>query len=62
MKFTLEKNGRVMMWTEDEKCIPDKQTLLHMKAAGYKVKRDNRPKMSTKPQPVLYEKGGPQCG
>lgn len=36
MLFEVKKDGVVKMFTTNKKCVPDKDTLKKMKAAGYK--------------------------
>lgn len=45
MKFQVIKNGKVMFWTENEKCVPDEETIKNLKENGYKIKRSNQEKV-----------------
>ena len=42
MKFEVKKDGRVVMQTIEESCIPDKETREYMRRAGYKLYLDGR--------------------
>lgn len=38
MKFEVFKDGKRVFWTEDEKCVPDEETIKSLKKNSYKVK------------------------
>ena len=42
MKFEVKKNGATLMQTEEENCIPDKETRDDMRKAGYKLYLDGK--------------------
>ena len=42
MKFEVRRNGKVVMWTESERCVPDRETQKSMIRAGYRICRDGQ--------------------
>jgi hypothetical protein len=42
MIFQVIRNGAVMMWTDHENCVPDKETCLGMLKVGYTFKVDGK--------------------
>ena len=42
MKFEVKKDGKVVMQTIEENCIPDKDTRDSMRRAGYKLYLDGK--------------------
>ncbi len=42
MKFEVKKDGRTVMQTIEERCIPDKGTRDDLKKAGYKLFLDGK--------------------
>lgn len=42
MLFEVYKDGRRLMWTIDEECIPPKKTIESMKKCGHKILLDGK--------------------
>lgn len=42
MIFEIRRNGKTVMRTESERCIPDRETLKSMVRSGYKLYRDGK--------------------
>lgn len=48
MLFEVYRDGKRIMWTEQESCIPPNDVIKDMKAAGYKVLLDGKVYKTTK--------------
>ena len=42
MIFQVIRNGAVMMWTEHDDCVPDKETCINMQKTGYILKLNGK--------------------
>lgn len=48
MLFEVYKDGKRMMWTECESCVPSIDVIKNLKSAGYKVMLDGKVYKTTK--------------